>query len=81
MRLTRVEDDQKVIKSDVGVLKTDVGVLKSDVGVLKSDVGEVKSDVRDVKRNMGLINSIASDHETRIQTVENSLRDHLANHR
>ena len=79
-RLDRLESGQANLESDVGVLKSDVGVLKSDVGELKSDVRELKSDVRDVKRNMGLINSIASDHETRLQNVENSLRDHLSNH-
>jgi len=74
MHLTRVEDDQKVIKSNVKEVKLRLVRVEDGQNV-------VKSDVRDIKRNMGLINSIASDHETRIQKVENSLQDHLANHR
>ena len=40
----------------------------------------LKSDVRDIKRNMGLLNSIANDHESRLQGVESQLKDHIENH-
>ena len=29
---------------------------------------------------MGLLNSIANDHESRLQGVESKLKDHLENH-
>lgn len=48
----------------------------------KLEVGQevIKTDVRVIKRNTGLLNSIANDHETRIQGVENNLKDHIADH-
>lgn len=40
----------------------------------------IKVDVRDIKRTVGLLHSIANDHENRLQKVETTLRDHLDNH-
>ena len=40
----------------------------------------IKAELRDMKRNQGLLNSIANDHETRLQGVESTLKDHLENH-
>ena len=45
-RLTRLENDGHVLKTDVRVLKTDVHVLKTDVHVLKTDMREVKTGIR-----------------------------------
>jgi chromosome segregation ATPase len=61
-------------------LETGMEFLKTDVSILKTDVSVLKTDVRDIKRNMGLVNAIASDHEGRLQTVENKLDDHLDGH-
>jgi hypothetical protein len=37
-------------------------------------------ELREIRRVIGLLNVIANDHETRLQTVENTLQDHLTNH-
>jgi hypothetical protein len=47
---------------------------------LEAGLEVVKTDVRDMKRNQGLLNSIANDHESRLQGVESKLQDHLENH-
>jgi hypothetical protein len=40
----------------------------------------IKAELRDMRRNQGLLNSIANDHESRLQGVESTLKDHLDNH-
>ena len=40
----------------------------------------LEKESREIKRVVGLLNVIASDHETRLQTVEDTLQDHLTNH-
>ncbi len=47
---------------------------------LEAGLEIVKTDVREIKRNQGLLNSIANDHESRLQGVESKLKDHLENH-
>jgi hypothetical protein len=37
-------------------------------------------ELREIRRVIGLLNVIANDHETRLQTVENTLQDHLTKH-
>jgi hypothetical protein len=37
----------------------------------------VKAGVCDIKLNTGILNSIANDHETRLQVVEFKLKDHI----
>lgn len=54
--------------------------LEAGLEVVKTDLEVVKTDVRDMKRNQGLLNSIANDHESRLQGVESKLKDHLENH-
>lgn len=86
-RMDRVEVGQEVIKADLRDVKERVGrledgqeVIKADHEVIKADQEVIKNVVRDIKRNMGLLNSIANDHETRLQGVENKLDDHIDNH-
>jgi hypothetical protein len=47
---------------------------------LEAGVATIKIDIRDMKRNQGLLNSIANDHESRLQGVESKLKDHIENH-
>jgi hypothetical protein len=68
-RLNRLESGQEAIKEKLLVLDALEAVQKV-----------MKSDIRDIKRNMGLLNSIANDHESRLQGVESTLKDHLENH-
>lgn len=68
-RLNRLASGQEEIKEKLLVLD-----------VLEAVQKVMKSDLRDIKRNMGLLNSIANDHESRLQGVESQLKDHLDNH-
>ena len=54
-RLTSIETDVGVLKTDVGTLKEDVGTLKTDVGTLKEDVGTLKTDVGTLKEDVGTL--------------------------
>jgi hypothetical protein len=54
--------------------------LEAGLDFVKTELGVVKTDVREMKRNQGLLNSIANDHESRLQGVESKLKDHLENH-
>jgi len=60
--------------------QTSVGNRLEAIDRLEAGQQVLKSDVRDIKRNMGLLNSIANDHESRLQGVESKLNDHLENH-
>ena len=68
-RLNRLESGQEEIKEKL---------LIQDVLVAGQEV--IKAELRDMKRNQGLLNSIANDHESRLQDVESTLKDHLENH-
>jgi len=68
-RLNRLESGQEAIKEKL---------LTQDVLVAGQEV--IKAELRDMKRNQGLLNSIANDHESRLQGVESKIRDHLENH-
>jgi hypothetical protein len=68
-RLNRLESGQEAIKEKL---------LTQDVLVAGQEV--IKAELRDMKRNQGLLNSIANDHESRLQGVESKLKDHLENH-
>lgn len=72
-RFDRLETGQEVIKADVRYVKQRTERLEGNQEVIKTDV-------RDIKRNTGLLNSIANDHESRLQGVESKLKDHLENH-
>jgi chromosome segregation ATPase len=94
VRLERVEVGQVSIGADLSETNRRVERLEAGQEAIKSDVREtnrrleglesgqevIKSDLRDVKRNTGLLNSIANDHESRLQGVESKLKDHLENH-
>ena len=73
VRLERVEVGQVAIGADLSETRQRVERLEAGQEVIKSDL-------RDVKRNTGLLNSIANDHESRLQGVESKLKDHLENH-
>lgn len=48
---------------------------------LEKRMDRIEIIVRDIKRTVGLLHTIANDHETRLQKVESQLEDHLNNHR
>jgi len=78
--IDRLEAGLQVVMSDVRVTNQRFDGLESGFERLESGQEVIKSDVRDIKRNMGLLNSIANDHESRLQGVESKLKDHLENH-
>ncbi len=65
--------NERLDKVDGRLEKVDGRLDKADGRLDRLEAGQeiIKTDVRDIKRNMGLINSIANDHETRLQGVEN----------
>ncbi|MFC1655201.1 hypothetical protein ACFL2F_05280 [Myxococcota bacterium] len=67
--LERLESGQEAIKEKL---------LIQDVLVTGQEV--IKAELRDMKRNQGLLNSIANDHESRIQGIESQIKDHIDNH-
>lgn len=93
-RLDHAEAGQTAIREDVGETRQWVERLEAGQAAIREDVGEarqrverleagqdvIKAGVRDTKRNTGLFNSVANDHESRLQDVESSLKDHLENH-
>jgi len=62
--------------------RLETGHEKLEAGHARLEAGQetIKVDVRDIKRTVGLLHSIANDHETRLQNVETTLRDHLDDH-
>jgi septation ring formation regulator EzrA len=64
-RLDRVEVAQEVTNRRLHNLEE--GQAKLEQGQV-----EIKSDVREIKRTVGLLQTIASDHETRIQSIEST---------
>jgi len=89
-RLDRIEGWQTTVEgrleamdrleAGLEVVKIELGSVKTELGSVKTELGVVKTDVRDMKRNQGLLNSIANDHESRLQGVESKLKDHIENH-
>ena len=93
-RLDNLEDGQKGLEDgqkgledgQKGLEEGQKGLEEGQKGILtrldKIEAGQeaIKSDTRDTRRNMGLLNSIANDHESRLQGVESKLKDHLENH-
>jgi len=47
---------------------------------LETGQNEIKLEVREMRKAFGLIHTIASDHETRLQDLENRLDDHINSH-
>lgn len=62
--------------------RLETGHARLETGQERLEAGQqaIKVDVRDIKRTVGLLHSIANDHENRLQNVEVALRDHLDNH-
>ncbi|MBN2358147.1 MAG: hypothetical protein JXR83_01755 [Deltaproteobacteria bacterium] len=44
-------------------------------------VANIETDVHEIKGVLGLLKSIATDHETRLQKIEHAFREHLGSHR
>ena len=69
-RLTSIETDVGVLKTDVGTLKEDVGTLKTDVGTLKEDVGTLKTDVSTLKEDVGTLKTDVSTLKEDVGTLK-----------
>ena len=69
-RLTSIETDVGVLKTDVGALKEDVGTLKTDVGALKEDVGTLKTDVSALKEDVGTLKTDVSTLKEDVGTLK-----------
>ena len=69
-RLTSIETDVGVLKTDVGTLKEDVGTLKTDVGTLKEDVGTLKTDVSALKEDVGTLKTDVSTLKEDVGTLK-----------
>ena len=92
--LENMHGDIKLVAEGVGQLSQRVDNLTEAVGGLTERVAAVETrldgvetrlenievDVREIKQGMGVLTSICSNHESRLQTVEYTLRDHLAGH-
>ena len=79
-RLDNIEGRLGHVEAGQAAIKADVGETRQRAERLEAGQAVIKADVRDAKRNTGLFNSVANDHESRLQGVESSLRDHLENH-
>ena len=77
----KVEAVIEAVQTTREVVMASLDEVKADVSVLKADVSALKVDVRDIKRGMGVLQSIANDHESRLQGLEGAFRDHLSTHR
>ena len=69
-RLTSIETDVGVLKTDVGALKEDVGTLKTDVSALKEDVGTLKTDVSTLKEDVGTLKTDVSTLKEDVGTLK-----------
>ena len=69
-RLTSIETDVGVLKTDVSALKEDVGTLKTDVGALKEDVGTLKTDVSALKEDVGTLKTDVSTLKEDVGTLK-----------
>ena len=69
-RLTSIETDVGVLKTDVGTLKEDVGTLKTDVSTLKEDVGILKTDVSTLKEDVGILKTDVSTLKEDVGTLK-----------
>ena len=71
-RLTSIETDVGVLKTDVGTLKEDVGTLKTDVSALKEDVGTLKTDVSTLKEDVGTLKTDVGTLNTNVASLQGS---------
>ena len=71
-RLTSIETDVGVLKTDVSALKEDVGTLKTDVGTLKEDVGTLKTDVSALKEDVGTLKTDVGTLNTNVASLQGS---------
>jgi chromosome segregation ATPase len=68
---------QEILRTDVAGLKAGQESLRADLAGLKVGQREIRGEVREVKSSVGLLHTIANQHESRLQKVEGSLSDHL----
>jgi hypothetical protein len=54
-KVTNIETDVAVIKSDVVMLKDDVSIIQADVVILQSDVNVIKSDYKNLAQKVDII--------------------------
>ena len=71
-RLTSIETDVGVLKTDVGTLKEDVGTLKTDVSTLKEDVGTLKTDVSTLKEDVATLKTDVGTLNTNVASLQGS---------
>jgi len=79
-RLDKIEAGQKGVLTRLDILEAGQKGVLTRLDKIEAGQKAIKSDTRDTRRNMGLLNSIANDHESRLQGVESKLKDHLENH-
>jgi chromosome segregation ATPase len=61
-------------------LETGQAKLEQGQTNLQQGMSEVRDELRGVRHTVGLLHTIATSHESRLQTVENNLRDHIDRH-
>jgi len=71
---------QESLKAGQESLKAGQESLKADVAGLKDGQRDIRKDLGEVKSSVGLLHTISNQHEARLQKVESTLVDHLANH-
>ena len=74
--------DARFEQMDSRFEQIDTRFARVDSRLDRLEVGQesMKVDIRDIKRTVGLLHSIANDHQTHLQNVETTLRDHLDHH-
>jgi len=68
------------MEASMGRMERRLGGVETRLDGVESTMAGVLADTRAIKRGMGVLQSIANDHESRIQGLENTTRDHLAGH-
>ncbi len=79
-KLEALADGQGVASERLDRLEAGQERLEAGQERLEAGQETIKAEVRDTKRTVGLLHSIANDHESRLQEVESSLHDHLSSH-
>ena len=71
--LERIEDNTKLALEGVAA-------ANDRLERIEAGQAEIKKDLREVKSTVGLLHSIANDHEGRLRKLEAALEDHVAEH-
>ena len=77
-RLEIIEGGLSGLKAGQDDLQAGQDDLRTKYGNLQKGQDILKTDVRSIRRSIGLLVPLAGDHETRLQTLEVTLRDHIA---